>query len=511
MDRFMEQLAFDLVQWPEKKCINGKSFNEAFKLDNMPLSWFYSGSFRASVIPNPVNLTSFIKGNKKIPLRNKIKSFLYSKLIGKYMNINENKKIRCFKKKKSFSKDSKVLFLSFSNHISDDKSIFKIQRIINIIKKKKSIKDFVVFADPISLNNYKKLSNVNNIYQYYDKKIAKKARIASANLYKKVKALDNKTKECMFNIKRNLWPYLKPGFNLYFSKDFMYVAFLYYEIFKKIIEKENIKAVVVTGVGAIHDKSLLAAAYSLKVPSILIQDGLGEGPRDYSLISRVAVFNDYCEKMLIEEGIPKNKMVVVGPIVFDQIYDFIGPKKKKEKKVFIATGSFIEDNLMKKDVYFQRIKIILEEIKKIDGVSVAIKPHPREKNVGGYKKIIEELNLKNVKIYGGRISREEFYSLIHNCDSFIHFGSTSSLEAGIIDRPLITLDIFGDDSMTYWVEKGTTIKITYKDDIRKAVEEALKDEKVIKAKRKKYIKKVCGKVDGKASENVVKLIEKVFK
>ncbi len=507
----MEQLAFDLVQWPEKKCVNGKSFNEAFKVDNVPLSWFYSGSFRASVIPKPVNLTSFIKGNKKIPLRNKIKSFLYSKLIGKYMNINENKKIRCFKKKKSFSKDSKVLFLSFSNHISDDKSIFKIQRIINIIKKKKSIKNFVVFADPISLNNHKNLSGMNNVYQYYDKKIAKKAKLTSSYLYKQIKSLSNESKECMFNIKRNLWPYLKPGFNLYFSKEFIYITLLYYEIFKKIIEKENIKAVVVTGVGGIHDKSLIAAAHAKNIPSILIQDSLGEGPRDYSLISRVAVFNDYCKNLLIEEGIPKNKMVVVGPIVFDQIYDFIGPKKKKEKKVFIATGSFIEDNLIKKNVYFQRIKRILEEIKKIDGVSVAIKLHPREKNIEEYKKIAKELNFKNVKIYGGRISREKFYQLIKDSDSFIHFGSTSVLEAGIIGRSLITLDMFGDDCMTYWVKKGATINITYKDNIRKTVEESLKDESIMKKKRNLYIKKVCGKVDGRASENVVKLIEKIFK
>ena len=122
-----------------------------------------------------------------------------------------------------------------------------------------------------------------------------------------------------------------------------------------------------------------------------------------------------------------------------------------------------------------------------------------------------QLNFKNVKIYRGRISREEFYQLIKNCDSFIHFGSTAVLEAGIIDRPIVTLDIFGDNCMTNWIDEEATIKITYKDNIKKAVEESLQDNLIIKKKRREYIRKVCGKVDGKASENVVKLIEKVFK
>ena len=48
---------------------------------------------------------------------------------------------------------------------------------------------------------------------------------------------------------------------------------------------------------------------------------------------------------------------------------------------------------------------------------------------------------------------------------------------------------------------------SYKKDMMKAVEKALKDEKRFKIKRKQYIYNYCGNPDGKSSKKVTKVIK----
>ena len=109
--------------------------------------------------------------------------------------------------------------------------------------------------------------------------------------------------------------------------------------------------------------------------------------------------------------------------------------------------------------------------------------------------------------------RNEFYKLIKWCDVLVHFGSNTALEAMIIDRPIVTIDLF-DEGYTVgsWIKGGNAvIEVKYNEDVKEAVEKALKDEKILKVRRKKIVKKYCGKVDGKASEKVVKLIYSLVK
>jgi predicted glycosyltransferase len=502
----------EISKWPKKKCINGKSFDRLFKLEGIELSWFYFNLFGPYIIPKPINLTSYIKENKKPSAFVRAKLLLISKLLSKYVVFNEKRKLRKFKKNKSLSKNNKVLFLSYTNHISEENKIFKIQNILDIIRKEKKLNDFVVFAEPLSMGPHNKLLDFNTIYPYYNKKIDKKARKNSSNFYKKIKKISKESKKCLFNFSKGSWTHFEPAFNLYFSKEFLYIVLLYYKIFKNLLKQENIKCVVTTGLGGIHDKSLIAAAHNLKIPVIMIQDGLGSGQGNCKYLTKYVVFSDYSKKMLIKEGVDKNKIIVNGPIIFDQVSKYIGQKKKKQKRVFLATEPFIEDSFLNKDVYLERIKNILKSINKIKGAEIIIKLHPREIHFNEYKKIVDNLGLKNVKIFPGKISRDKFYQLIYDSDVFIHSGSTAAFEAAIIGRPIITLDIIGDHSLTNWIEKhDVTININYHDNAGKAIQEAFKENKEMKKKLDDYVKEHCGNVDGKASQRIVKLLENIIK
>ncbi len=500
----------EISKWPKKKCINGKSFDQLFKLDNIELSFFYFKLFGHYIIPKPINLTSYIKENKKLSSFGRTKFLIISKLLSKYVIFNEKSKIRKFKKNKKITKNKKVLFLSYTNHISEDNKIFKIQNILDIIRKEKNLNGFVLFAEPLSRRPSKRLFNFNTIYPYYNKNIEKKAKKEANELYKKIKKISKESKKRLFNFSKGSWIHFEPAFNLYFSKEFLYLVVLYYEIFKRLLKKEDIKCVVITGLGGIHDKALIAASHNLKIPSVFIQDGLGVRHGKCNYITKIAVFNDSSKKLLVSEGVDKKKIEVVGPIIFDQINKYVGQKKKKEKKIFLATEPFIEDGFLKQEIYLERMKKIIKDIISIEGAKIIIKLHPREIHFDKYNKIIEDLGCKNAKVYPGKISRDEFYKLIHGSDVFIHSGSTAAFEAAIIGRPVITLDIMGDHSLTKWIEKhDVTININYNDDVGKAVQKAFNENKKIKKRLNAYVKEQCGEIDGKASQRLVKLLENI--
>ncbi len=514
----MKKIKNFMNNWAKRKVLNGKSFDDLFKIEEIPLGWFYRRFFMPHIIPKLINPYRFIEKRKKINSFQQSKFYLISRMLSRYILINENKKIKYIKKKKNYTEEKKVLFLTYSNHLSEDGRIFRIQNIIQKIKKDRRIKELVIFADPLTINDYKKIANFDNIYQYYDNLIAKKSKIISKKLNKKICGLSSKSKNKLFQTDEILlWPYFKYAFKFYFSKEFLYLLILYYELFKKILEKENVRVVSITGFGSLFEKCLIAAAKQLKIPVIVIQHGMGKEDLmiNPEVISpkKIAVFSDKYKKRLVKLGVEKEDVVVTGSVVYDEINQYIGVKKIKDKSILMITEPIVEFMFLKKDVYFKRITRILKEITKIKGVNISIKLHPRETHLDDYKKIIESQCYNNVKIYDNRVTGVAFYKLINECDSFVHFGSNAALEAMIIGRPIVKINMFDNDKhfIDWLYKKQVSLEVNYKGNIKKVIEQSFKDEKKYINKRDEIIKHNCRVVDGKASERVVSLIYKLAK
>jgi len=504
-----------LNHWNQRKTIKGKSFDDLFKIEGVSLWWFFRKFFYPHVMPKPINPFEFIEKEKKLRIIEKLKLFLGAVALKKYLQVVENQKISYLKKIKSpDKKDKKILLLTYSNHLSDDGKLFRLDGIIRKIRTDKKFQDFVLFVDPLSSRSYKKISKFNNLYRYYDESLSRKAKMISKELFERWQSVDKKSKYHLLKLKnKSLWPYFKYSFDFFFSQEFIYFLILYYEIFKKILRNENIKAIVITGATSLFDKCLIAAANQFKTPVIRIDHGIvhSEVERHPDLIgfSKHAVMSETIKKNLTKLKVKKEDITTVGPVVYDEIFSYLGPKKRKEKNILIGT---IPTILIDKKNYFKRMNLALKKIKQIKGVKVAIKLHPRETSYKEYLKLIKKNQYKNVKIYKPNISREKFYTLIKNCDCFIHLGSNSALEAMIIDRPIVTMYFSNKHYQTgNWI-KGSpaTIEVKYDENVKGAVEKALKDGKEFRKERKKVVQQSCGNVDGKASERAVELAHQLI-
>ncbi|MBU0615821.1 MAG: hypothetical protein KJ601_07045 [Nanoarchaeota archaeon] len=486
----------EFIQTWSKKKVNGQSFDVLFKIEGKPVWWFYNRFFLPHVMPKQINTL----GKNDLTIIQKTKYLLMSGIFPKVVYLNELKKIRKAKRIKRFSKDKKALFLTYSNHILEDHKIFRIQKVIDNLVK---VKPFPLFACPLSSADVSKIKEKDNIYSYFDEEISREARVISNELAIKYKSLDKKTKKLMLKDgKKSYWPILRYPLNSFFSKEFLYLVILYYLICKKIIVKQNVKVVVLTAQNGLFEKCLLAAANELKIKSVFIQHGmaLGDGLEDLSDFSKVAVFSRY-----YEDKIGSDNAEAVGPVIFDDIARFRKIPKPNKKHILMITSPIVEDLQLDKKKYFVRVDKVIKSVKRFEGY-LTIKLHPREKLNMEYQKILKKCKLE-AKILKN-LSKEEYYKLISNSDIIINFGSTAAIEAMIVNRPILTINL-DNRKNNQVINSRCTMNITYLDDIFAAIDKTIKQDPIYVKKRNDFIKRYCYKIDGNCGLRVARLIERL--
>lgn len=516
-------------EWSKRK-INRREFDEIFNIEGIALSWFYRRLLVLHSIPKKFNVNSMLQkihSNKKLPPGEKIKLSFLIFFYKKSLMINEEIKIRLAKvKNKPPTKEEKkeqALFLIPSNHFNHkNNSVFRVNKVIEELRNR-NIGTIQLIFDPLSRSSYKKIFNTQStIYNYIDKEIIVKARKKANQLAKEWTTISEKEKLALFSDKEiSLWPYLKYPLNFFFSKEFLFYLCLYYETIHKIVKKEQVKSIILTSQNSIFEKALLAVAKSHQIKTILIQHGLGEGAVNPDVFENttIAVFGGMSKERLLKVGVSEEKISVVGPIIFDEIIKHKKIKstekeekntKKEGKKILIITEPFVEGKAVEKIKYFNYIKKILQEINKIDKITVTIKLHPSEKFIDNYKKIVKELGYNNIQVTQ-EIGSNYLYKLISDSDLVIEFGSTVAIEAMILKKPVITTNfcpIAGGIYDLIQQSKGT-YKVDHQDDLAKKIMEVFNND-FLQEQRKKTIKYMCRKVDGKSSLRIAEIIAKNF-
>ena len=511
----MAELKVFIDSWTSDKKVGEQEFDHIFQIEGVPLWWFFRRFFVQHVIPKPVNTFSYIIDKKELSSKDKLKFNLSGLALKKYLSIFEGKKIKYFQNNKAAKGESckkGVLFLSYTNHIQPDGRIFRLQSVIDEVKKDGQLEEKVIFADPLSSRSYRRLEGRKTIYDYYRPELSVPAGRLAKELHGRWAGISEQQKAEMLIFEgRSLWPHLKYALELFFSEEFLYLTILYYELFNIALEEENIKAALLSANNSLFEKCLMAAAAKKNIPVVIIQHGVGIDQVDPALIgkTKLAVFGEYFLQNLVQDhDVDPEAVSVVGPLVFEGIEKFKVDKEKikDSRNVLLATSPLVEDRDIEEKIYFRKFNIILQKIAPTKGLFLTIKLHPREKYLKRYRQMLSQAGIKGTVIQ--EINRGEFYRLIKECDSFVNFGSTAALEAMIINRPIVTIDLF-DGKWGYSdivMKSGATIKVRYDGDLQKAVEDSFKDDAKLKKKREEFVRRLCYKVDGKEAERICEVV-----
>ncbi len=507
-----------LSDWSELM-IDGKSFDAIFKISDMPVSWFIRPILFSSLLPAPFTKVSDFVYRKAI---NQNKQIVFSSLFKQAVALTENLRymLRSKTKPKKFPRTEfntnnkeKVAFFSFTNYYDQNNIPFRERAIIQKIREDNRYDAFTLAVEPLSLFSPAKLFKIENtIYDYYDEEIWLKSKQLARNLSNSWKNISAGLLSSYFKYEgQDSYSYFQENFNFLYSHQFLTMLYLYYLTFLKILSEQCIKLVVLSSQNSVFEKCLIAAAGALKTPVLVLQHGvaLGKLPTlDTPNHVSYALFGDFYRRELLNLKIEEPNLFVTGPLIFEGIEGFIQPLNKLDRKVnsnfiniLFATSPLIEDNYLGKKEYFGKIDIILRELKLLNA-NVIIKLHPRERYISYYRKLARSLNLNLT--FSQVLERKEHYALISNSGLVISFGSTVALEAMIIGRPTLTIEMFDQVNPTNDVvrESGVTTVVRYNSPIAQVVMELSRT----KVDSSNFVKDICSVIDGKSSLRITQVI-----
>ena len=307
-------------------------------------------------------------------------------------------------------------------------------------------------------------------------------------------------------------------------------AILSIETMKSAIEKE--KADIFLSADGISP--FVYAAQMKNVPSIGVQHGIiripiimlehyhrkGEiwhstsidGLTKCPVQTKIAVWGEYFRDILVNGGnYIEESIVVTGCPRYDQLInaDEIFSKENfcqqynlnPDKKIILITAHMISTY-----EHIEAYISILRSLKQFSQVQVVIKPHHSHQSKKWHENILNEEKIKATVIP----SNANTYEAIYACDVMVIVTSTTALEAAILDKLVVIVNLTNDPIYEPFIKSDAMLICTKKEDLIPTIKKALYNKEVVNEKlrdnRKKFVYEHAYIQDGQASMRVSDLI-----
>lgn len=317
----------------------------------------------------------------------------------------------------------------------------------------------------------------------------------------------------------------------YFHNIFGWVA-KNLDMAERLIEQEKPDFVLVSSEHGIIQKSIMVAAKLKKVPTMALQHGtIGTVHKGYlswkgsisesgdvhspycPIPDKTAVFGPYYARLLTKASdYPPHMVIVTGQPRYDALVEASKTYSREEfckrlklnpakKLVLVLTENMpiVEGKAF--------LRATLKALKDLTEIQVVVKPHPVEEGEW-YIDVVREENVKATIL----AKSADTYEALFVSDLFIGSYSTVILEGVILGKLGVTAFLSkGKDPTPYFNE--VTLRVYSESDLGPAIRKALYDNKVREALKQsgaKFVFEHAYKVDGKATERVVRLMEQMM-
>ncbi|MEE9592811.1 MAG: CDP-glycerol glycerophosphotransferase family protein [Thermoplasmata archaeon] len=300
---------------------------------------------------------------------------------------------------------------------------------------------------------------------------------------------------------------------------------------KRLLEAERPDLILLTTEYGLFERALVVGARMKGIPTLAVQHGVIH-PRHFGYIyppgavatdgsvsaphvpipDRTAVYGQYHKEILTELGAyPSNSVIVTGQPRYDlleearQRYDSdrirgelgLAPSGKLVLWTTQTHGLPAAENEANIDAVYGALH-------GLEGVGLVVKLHPLEDQGAP---LYRKHRLNHPIIVDGE---GDTFALLHACDLMITGHSTTALEAVALSRPVIILNLSGDPDPVDYVQAGVAVGVYRAEDLRPTIERLLVDDGGLAENRERYIQRYLYRVDGKATERVVNLIEEMI-
>jgi len=260
-------------------------------------------------------------------------------------------------------------------------------------------------------------------------------------------------------------------------------------------------------------------ANMLNLQSLTIQEGLYGIPSfDHMFNSEnIALYGDGVRDEFRKRGVEEGRMIVTGAPVYDFMKDRVGVKKGASnvkclekyginggEKLIVFASQPHDNKIYKIEEKRKMFRALIEVMPSLPNKKLVIKLHPYESDelTNGVRKGFDRNNVVVVKDVN-------IFDLIGVCDLLITKFSTSAMEAILLGKPVIIMNLGGMPDIFPYVENNVALGVYRSEDLLPAIKRILEGDKMYKeflAERERFVRKFAFRLDGKATERVADLI-----
>ncbi len=434
-----------------------------------------------------------------------------------------------------------ILFATYTSWfrpcLREDGKTGKEDAILGYVVRKAMKKYNVLVADidftktlGIDLMMQKKESEENIPFEHYSNiRIGMFAGSRARDIRKQWKELDDErfAGSCVYR-GFNIYNILKPWLDFVFRRR-AGLMISYIETALNMLDRTDPRLVFVVDETAIFGRSVTAAAKIKGIPVVAVQHGYitndsfeyrhikGDIADDLNaekpycpIAEKTAVYGTFTKDILTMPGnYPKHSIEVTGQPRYDC---FASKMTFNREKVFNEFGLDRKKKLIlwtTQDVPGQDA-VVFNAVKNIKNAQLLVKLHPRE--LAGTEPYYDKAKEIGIEIIAVREANT--FELINACDVMITMHSTTGLEAIMMNKPIVVLNISGKPDMVPYVQEGAALGVYKPDQLEGALRDALFDKKAIAKLLKNnqaYSFRHSYKMDGKATERVMKAAESLMK
>ncbi len=302
----------------------------------------------------------------------------------------------------------------------------------------------------------------------------------------------------------------------------------YIETCRNMITKTNPSLFFLSNEYSSWERNLIIAAKQEKLPVFALQHGIIHPThRGYMYSSRdidttgsilspycpvpdkTAVYGEKFKNLLISGGFPPTLIEMTGQPRFDIFFSlksFFKNKNRlrdilklpKDKYLLIWTT---ETHGLPLDENIKNIDAVYNAVSNLPEVELIIKLHPGENQVAP---LYRKYNSK-VRIFEGGADTP---LLILASDILLTKDSTTGLEAVLLDRPVIILNLSNKTDLVDYVREGVAVGVYKKENLRDVITSLIRDDPLISA-RKTYITQYY-MTDGKSSKRAAEALRSMI-
>jgi len=507
--RMLQHSASLVKAWGEAQLPNGKTLAELLTFGGISL-WDISAVDLARIYVS----NALASDNRPHPFIQKFKPYLS---MAKHSALNLLRRRQGSRGCPDWPVEPVFLFLGFSAYIYRD----ALQPVVTRLARSKDIATVSLHGE---MRLYRTMppaqeDRFQSIWQHWDGEVDAQVRALRKEL--QAAELELQATRVLPRIiqdqGRPLWAQMKGTFNWFFR---VYLPRLLPQIViaRHILQRHQPALVISPDVADPRTRIYCLLGRQFRIPSLEIQFGMTVTESiewQFFVADHLAVWGKQAHEVMLSHGVPAERITITGSPRYDSL---LGPSDREIAKTRARLG-VPEGNAM---VLFASVynlkaqgaldlkivellstipRAIFQAIDQIPGLYLVVKPHPEED--------VEETR----RLTGARNSikfvdrRDDIRELIKACDAFISLGSTSTVDALIVNKLIICPTFPGWIGTEQFVESGATLVPRSPEEVVRCLQMVVDGSRArvlaeLEPARERFLCQWVGQVDGQASARI---------